>query len=403
MDNKARINKEEDKPRRKFLQQTVLAGAGVMLVNPLKIFSGNTNLKTNNIMTKNIKTKGYAATDESGKLSPWEFERRPVGDDDVLIDVKYASICHSDIHQEKGHWGKQIYPQVPGHEIVGIVAAVGKNVTKFKVGDRAGVGCMVDSCMECDSCTHGEEQFCDNGKTLFTYGYPTKEEPTGISQGGYSDKIVVRDHFAVHIPEHISFEEAAPLLCAGITTYSPLMRAQFKIGDKVGVAGIGGLGHLAVKIAASKGAEVYAFTTSADKVNDIKSFGAKEVIVVDDELKALQAYNKKLDYMISTIPYEFNVGAYAACVKPYGTFTFVGMPEAFQITLSNIALASSRVNYNSSLIGGIPETQEVIHYCADNGIRPQIEIIKAEQINEAWEKVVNKEARYRYVIDAATF
>ncbi|MEZ4898960.1 MAG: zinc-binding dehydrogenase, partial [Saprospiraceae bacterium] len=208
---------------------------------------------------------------------------------------------------------------------------------------------------------------------------------------------------AVHIPDHIRFEDAAPLLCAGITTYSPLMKAQFKLGDKVGVAGIGGLGHLAVKLAVAKGAEVYAFTTSPDKAEDIKSWGAKEVIVVDQAFNNLQAYTKKLDYMICTIPYQFNAGPYVACVKPYGTFTYVGMPEGFQINLSNIALASSRVKFNASLIGGIPETQEVIHFCADNGIKPEIQIIKAEEINTAWERVVNREARYRYVIDAATF
>ncbi|WP_288369705.1 NAD(P)-dependent alcohol dehydrogenase [uncultured Algoriphagus sp.] len=350
-----------------------------------------------------IKARGYAAIDESGILKPFEFERRSLGDDDILIDIKFASICHSDIHQEKGHWGKQIYPQVPGHEIVGIVSAVGKNVTKFKLGDRAGVGCMVDSCMECNSCTHGEEQFCERGQTLFTYGFPTNEEPTGITQGGYSDKIVVRDHFAVHIPEEISFEEAAPLLCAGITTYSPLMKADFKLGDKVGVAGIGGLGHMAVKIAVSKGAEVYAFTTTADKMEDIKSWGAKEVIVVDETFQSMQAYNKVLDYMICTIPYEFNVTPYIMSVKPYGTFTLVGMPINSEITINNLMLSFARVNFNASLIGGIPETQEVIDYCSENGIRPTIEIISAEQINEAWEKVVNKEARYRYVIDAGTF
>lgn len=381
-----------------------MMGAGVTLANPMQLFSQNTNTDNDPIdMEKNIKTRGYAATDTSGKLSPYEFERRPVGDDDILIDIKYASICHSDIHQEKGHWGPQKYPQVPGHEIVGVVAAVGKNVTKFKVGDRAGVGCMVDSCMECDSCTHGEEHFCERGETVFTYGYPMASEPTGISQGGYSNKIVVRDHFAVHIPEHISFQEAAPLLCAGITTYSPLMDAQLQVGEKVGVAGIGGLGHMAIKLAVSKGAEVYAFTTSADKAEDIKSWGAKEVIVVDDQFKNLQPYAKQLDYMICTIPYQFNTAPYIACVKPYGHFTYVGMPEGFQINMNNIALASSRVNFNSSLIGGIPETQEVVHYCADNGITPEIQIINADQINEAWENVVNKKARYRYVIDAATF
>ena len=385
--------------RRTFVQQTALAGAGIMLAGPLAIFAQAGTLVPS---AKTIKSKGYAAKDASGKLSHWSFERRAVGDNDILIDIKFASICHSDIHQMKGDWGVQQYPQVPGHEIAGIVAAVGKNVTKFKVGDRAGVGCMVNSCMTCESCTHGEEQFCDNGKTVFTYGYPEKSSPSGIPQGGYSNNIVVRDHFAVHIPEHISLEQAAPLLCAGITTYSPIINANFKIGDKVGVAGIGGLGHLAVKIAASKGAEVYAFTTSADKVKDILSFGAKEVIVIDD-LSKLKPYKGILDYMISTIPAQYDVAAYASVVKPYGFYTQVGMPVGFELNLSNIGLANSRVNFNASLIGGIPQTQEVIHYCADNNVLPQIQIIKAEQINDAWTKVLNKQARYRYVIDAATF
>jgi alcohol dehydrogenase (NADP+)/uncharacterized zinc-type alcohol dehydrogenase-like protein len=342
-----------------------------------------------------IETKGYAAFDETGVLKPWTFNRRPVGDDDVLIEIKAASICHSDIHQEKGHWGAQQYPQVPGHEIAGIVTQVGKNVTKFKVGDRAGVGCMVDGCTTCEN----EEQYTPG--TLFTYGYPDKREPTGISQGGYSTHIVVRDHYAVHIPDDLSFEHAAPLLCAGITTYSPIMRADFKTGDKVGVAGIGGLGHMAVKFAVSRGAEVYAFTTTADKVSDIKKMGAKEVIVVDD-INKLYEVKDKMDYMISTIPYQYDVAAYASVVKPYGFYTQVGMPEGFKITLNNLGLSFSRVNFNASLIGGMKETQDVVDYCAKNKIYPQIEVIKAEEITAAWKKVENKEARYRYVIDTTT-
>lgn len=393
------MNQEKNSSRREFLRQSAFFGAGVLLAGSNRIFAERLQGETS---IKNIAAKGYAAKDASGILSPWEFERRPVGDHDILIEIKYASICHSDIHQMKGDWGPQQYPQVPGHEIVGIVAAVGKNVTKFKVGDRAGVGCMVDSCMECESCTHGEEHFCDNGQTLFTYGYPDKTSPSGISQGGYATNIVVRDHFAVHIPEHISLQEAAPLLCAGITTYSPLMNANFKIGDKVGVAGIGGLGHMAIKLAVSKGAEVHAFTTSPDKVKDILAFGAKEAIVVDDVSK-LNPYKGKLDYMISTIPAQYDVAAYASVVKPYGFYTQVGMPVGFALTLSNIGLAVTRVNFNASLIGGMPETQEVVHYCADNQVLPQIQIINAKQINDAWTKVLNKEARYRFVIDAATF
>ncbi len=389
---------KSDHSRRKFILQTAIAGAGLTLAAPGKVFA-QTSRKMR--AGKNIQSKGYAARDASGILSLWEFERRPVGDNDILIEIKYASICHSDIHQMKGDWGQQQYPQVPGHEIAGIVTSVGKKVTKFRVGDRAGVGCMVDSCLECGSCRHGEEQFCDNGKTLFTYGNPDKTAPSGVTQGGYSNNIVVRDHFAVRIPNHISLEQAAPLLCAGITTYAPLMKANFRKGDKVGVAGIGGLGHLAVKLAASKGAEVYAFTTSADKTKDILSFGAREVIVVND-LAKLRAYKGKLDYMIATIPVQYDVAAYASTVKVNGFYTQVGMPVGFNLTLSNIGLANTRVNFNASLIGGIPETQEVVNYCADHKIFPQIQIIKAADVNDAWAKVLDKQARYRFVIDTET-
>ncbi|QKF82608.1 NAD(P)-dependent alcohol dehydrogenase [Halarcobacter ebronensis] len=345
-------------------------------------------------MNNTVKTRGYAAFDESGVIKPWEFERRAVGDDDILIEIKAASICHSDIHQEKGHWGKQQYPQVPGHEIAGVVTQVGKNVIKFKIGDRAGVGCMVNGCTTCE-----EEQY--EPDTKFTYGYPEKKEPTGITQGGYSTHIVVRDHYAVHLPENISFEKLAPLLCAGITTYSPIIKADIKKGDKVAIAGIGGLGHMAVKLAVSKGTEVYAFTTTADKVEDIKKMGAKEVIVVDDTKKLYQ-YAGQMDYMICTIPYQFDVASYASVVKPYGYFTMVGMPVGFQITLNNLMLAASRVNFNASLIGGMKETQEMVDYCAKNNILPEIQIIKASEITQAWKNVEEKKARYRYVIDTAT-
>ncbi|MCG3665301.1 NAD(P)-dependent alcohol dehydrogenase [Aliarcobacter butzleri] len=378
--------------RREFIKNTAIVGAGLMFFKPSEILA---NENKGYIMNKTVLTKGYAAFDESGVLKPWTFERRPVGDDDILIEIKAASICHSDIHQEKGHWGKQQYPQVPGHEIAGVVTQVGKNVTKFKVGDRAGVGCMVNGCTTCE-----EEQY--QADTKFTYGYPEEKEPTGITQGGYSTHIVVRDHFAVHLPSNISFEKAAPLLCAGITTYSPLMKADIKKGDKVAVAGIGGLGHLAVKIAVSKGAEVYAFTTSANKVDDIKKFGAKEVIVVGDDTKKLHQYAGQMDYMICTIPYQFDVATYASVVKPYGYFTMVGMPIGFEITLSNIGLAFNRVNFNASLIGGIKETQEMVDYCAKNNILPEIQMIKAQEITQAWKNVEDKKARYRYVIDTAT-
>jgi uncharacterized zinc-type alcohol dehydrogenase-like protein len=296
--------------RRKFIQQTAMAGAGIMLANPLQVFSQTNQSQS---MDTNINSKGFAGKDEHGKLVPWSFERRPVGDNDVLIDIKYSSICHSDIHTIRGHWGKQSYPQVPGHEIAGIVSAVGKNVTRFKVGDKAGVGCMVDSCMQCESCKHGEEHHCETTGMVGTYGTPQKSSPTGITQGGYSTNIVVRDHFAIKIHNNIDLQHAAPLLCAGITTYSPMMKFSMKKGDKIGVVGIGGLGHMAIKLAVSKGAEVFAFTTSPSKVNDIKGFGATEVIVVDSADK-LKQWKGKLDYMISTVPYAYEMSPYIDCV-----------------------------------------------------------------------------------------
>jgi len=384
--------------RRKFIQQTAIASAGLILAGPLQFFA-QTNNKT---MSKNIKSKGYAGKDVAGVMVPWNFERRAVGDNDILIEIKYSGICHSDIHTIKGHWGPQKYPQVPGHEIAGIVTAVGKNVTKFKVGDKAGVGCMVDSCMKCESCKNGEEHHCETTGMVGTYGVPDKTSPMGITQGGYANNIVVTEHFAIKIPESIDLKYAAPLLCAGITTYSPMMKINFKKGDKIGVIGIGGLGHLAVKLAVSKGAEVYAFTTSPSKVNDIKNFGAKEVIVVKSA-EDLKPYKGKLDFMISTVPYAYDMSPYIDCVKKYGYFTQVGQPINGELTINNFNMIFNRVNFNGSLIGGIPETQEVMDYCAEKKIYPQIEIIKASKINKAWDKVVNKEARYRYVIDATTF
>ena len=392
-------NKNSNPSRRKFIHQTSIAGAGVMLANSTQLFSQKN--KTNNMST-NLKSKGYAGKDEQGNLTLWNFERRPVGDDDILIDIKFSGICHSDIHTIKGHWGKQQYPQVPGHEIAGIVAAVGKNVTKFKVGDKAGVGCMVNSCMQCDSCKSGDEQHCETTGMVGTYGTPEKSSPTGITQGGYSNNMVVTEHFAIKIPASIELQYAAPLLCAGITTYSPLMKVKVKKGDKIGVVGIGGLGHMAIKLAVSKGAEVYAFTTSPSKVNDIKGFGAKEVIVVHSG-EDLKPWFGKLDFMISTVPYAYEVSNYISCVKPYGYFTQVGQPINGELTINNTNMIFNRVNFNGSLIGGIPETQEVMDYCAKHNIYPQIQIIKADEINDVWNKVVNKEARYRYVIDAATF
>ncbi len=396
----AKKTENKDKSRREFIKTSAVAGAGLALAPPFSLFSQQLH---NNIMSQNIQARGYAGTNEKNPLTAWKFERRPVGDNDILIDIKFSGICHSDIHTIKGHWGPQKYPQVPGHEIAGIVTAVGKNVTKFKVGDKAGVGCMVNSCMECDSCKNGEEHHCETGGMVGTYGSPEKSSPSGITQGGYSNNIVVTEHFAIKIPESIELKFAAPLLCAGITTYSPMMQYDaLKGNNKVGVIGIGGLGHMAVQLAVSKGAEVYAFTTSPEKNEDIKKFGAKEIILVNSS-EDLKPWKGKLDYMISTVPYAYEMSPYIDCVKPYGYFTQVGQPVGGALEINNFNMIFNRVNFNGSLIGGIPETQEVMDYCAENKIYPQIEIIRADQINEAWEKVVNKEARYRYVIDASTF
>src|SRR5437667_9017510 len=392
---------EHIESRRQFIQKSAVLGTGVLLAGP-----GGQRLFAQGNQTpdpaKRVASNGYAARDTSGKLSSWTFDRRPVGDEDILIDIKVSGICHSDIHQLRGDWGPQKYPQVPVHEIAGVVAAVGKNVTRFKVSDHAGVGCMVDSCGTCESCKHGEEQHCDTGGTLFTYGYPDKTSPTGITQGGYANNIVVKERFAIPLPKTIRLQDAAPLLCAGITTSSPLVTASIKKGDKVGVAGIGGLGHLAIKLAVAKGAEVYAFTTSPSKVDDIRRFGAKEVVVVDS-VEKLKPYNKSLDYMISTIPVSYNVAAYASLVKPYGNYTQVGMPVKGEVTINNFVMNRNRVRYSTSLIGGIPQTQEVIDHCAKKTIYLEVQVIKASEANDTWDKIINKEARYRYVIDAATF
>ncbi|RZK40030.1 MAG: NAD(P)-dependent alcohol dehydrogenase [Pedobacter sp.] len=385
--------------RRKFIHQSTLAGAGLILAGSIKTLAQTENIMN---MSSNIASKGYAGKDVKGTMVPWNFERRAVGDNDILIDIKFSGICHSDIHTIKGHWGPQQYPQVPGHEIAGIVTAIGKNVTKFKIGDKAGVGCMVNSCMKCESCKNGEEHHCETTGMVGTYGSPEKSSPTGITQGGYANNVVVTEHFAIKIPESIDLKFAAPLLCAGITTYSPMMKVKFKKGDKIGVVGIGGLGHIAVKLAVSKGAEVYAFTTSSSKVDDIKGFGAKEVIVVKSA-EDLKPWKGKLDFMISTVPYAYEMSPYIDCVKPYGSFTQVGQPINGALEINNFNMIFNRVNFNGSLIGGIPETQEVMDYCAENKIYPQIQLIKASEINVAWDKVVNKEARYRYVIDAETF
>ncbi len=378
--------------RRLFIKQTAALAVTATVPSALQVLPDNS-------LSEKIPTKGFAANNTSGILSPFRFDRRPVGDNDVQIEIMYCGVCHSDIHSVRSEWKTEKYPLVPGHEIAGIVVKVGKNVTKFKIGDHAGVGCMVDSCGVCISCTAGHEQYCDKNETVFTYGAPDKILG-GITQGGYSKTIVVKDSFVINIPMSMDLKTAAPILCAGVTTFSPILAWQVKKGMTVGIAGIGGLGHMAIKLAVAKGADVIAFTTSPSKVADIKRFGAKEVVVVDD-ISKLTPYTRKMDYMISTIPAKFNIDAYLPLVKRNATFTQLGI-GAQPLSVNMGALTHTRVNFIGSLIGGIAETQEVINFCALNNIAPEIELINIKDINDTMNNVVAKKARYRYVIDMAT-
>lgn len=346
----------------------------------------------------NIKSIGYAGKNTTDDLERWEFERKALGEYDMLIDIKYCGVCHSDIHFVRGDYGMPQFPMVPGHEIAGIVREIGASVTKFKVGDRVGVGCIYSSCGKCVNCYHGEEHLCNEGM-IFTYGDPDPESPTGITQGGYSTNYVINENYALKIPDNMSLEHAAPLLCAGITTYSPMMRHRVRPGDKLAVIGIGGLGHIAIKLAMSLGAEVYAFTTSESKIDSIINMGVKEVILVDC-IEKIAHFEGKMDYVICTIPYQFDLYLYASIVRPHGYFTLIGMPAGdFCDSITNFSLACSRINYSASFIGGIPETHEVLNYCAENKITPDIQIISPEEINKAWQNVIDKKSYFRYVID----
>jgi alcohol dehydrogenase (NADP+)/uncharacterized zinc-type alcohol dehydrogenase-like protein len=378
--------------RRSFIKKTGSLIALASLAGPIDILGNANNVP------QNIKTKGYAARVENGILSSYDFERRTLQDDDVQVKILYCGVCHSDIHTVRGHWGPAHYPLVPGHEMTGCVVAVGKNVTRFKVGDRAGVGTVVDSCGTCHSCKEGQEQYCDNRPT-FTYNSPDKILG-GYTQGGYSKTIIVKEHFVFNIPDNMDLSAAAPLLCAGITTYAPIIKWKVREGMRVGVAGIGGLGHIAIKLAALKGADITAFTTSPSKIDDIKRFGASKVVVVDD-VKVLRDHIGTMDFLISTIPQKYNLSRYVRVVKRNGVFSQVGLPGG-SYSINSMVLMSS-VNITGSMVGGVAETQEMINYCAKNNIAPEVSMIDIKDINNAFDKVVNKEARYRYVIDMSKF
>lgn len=353
--------------------------------------------------TDSIPTHGFAAFDESGVFHPYEFNRHAVGDDEIQIEILYSGICHSDLHNVHGDWRKEEYPMVPGHEIAGRVVAVGKDVTKFKVGDYAGVGCIINSCHVCDYCLNGQEHYCSESVSTYHDHDPYHDnEPT---QGGYSDNIVVSQDYAIAIPANADMEKVAPLLCAGITTYSPIKYAGVKSGDKVGVAGFGGLGNMAVKYLKALGADVTVFDISEDKREAAKEMGASRYVNVNDST-AMASIANEFDFIISTIPSAYDPMTYMKMLKWNGQMCIVGIPSAKdmpQISMrSFIGMANRRLF--GSRIGSIGETQEMMDYSVAHGIYPDVEVIKADAdlITDAYEKVKKGEVKFRYVIDMST-
>lgn len=345
-----------------------------------------------------IKSKGYVAKKAGADLKPFDFERRDLRENDVLIEITYCGICHSDLSQVKNEWGIGIFPMVPGHEIVGKIVEVGSGVTKFKVGDLAGVGCIVDSCRECENCHAGSEQFCNKG---MIWTYSSQEYDTeNVTQGGYSDKIVVKEDFVLRISPDVDLSKTAPLLCAGITTYSPLKRWGVGPGKKVGIVGLGGLGHMAIKIAKALGAEVVLFTHSKNKVDAAKKLGADDVVISSDESQ-MQAHMNSLDFILDTVSAKHPVDAYLSLLKLDGVMVFVGLPGE-PLALNVFSLCMPRRKLTGSLIGGIQETQEMLDFCAEHKIHADVELIPITSVNEAFKRLEKGDVKYRFVIDLST-
>ncbi|UOK73497.1 NAD(P)-dependent alcohol dehydrogenase [Ancylobacter polymorphus] len=343
-----------------------------------------------------FKARAWAAPDKAARFAPTEINRRGIGPKDVRIDVLYAGICHSDIHTARAEWGPPAsYPVVPGHEIVGRVTAIGNAVTKFRVGDIAGVGVMVDSCGTCENCLADREQNCLNGAT-FTYDSPDKVSG-GLTYGGYSTALVVAEHFGIRIPPGVNLAGMAPILCAGITTFSPMQHWRLQRGQRVAVIGLGGLGHMAVKLAVARGAEVTVFTTTPGKVEDARRFGAREAVLWSDQA-AFGRLANHFDLMIATVPKAFPVQQFMNLLKLDATLVNVGALEDLN-GLNGMANGFGRKSLAGSMVGGIAETQEVVDYCVARNISADVEIIRPDQINMAWDRVVNKDVRYRFVID----
>ena len=341
-----------------------------------------------------MKVKGYAAQSAKAILGPFSFERREPGDHDIVIDIKYCGICHTDIHQVGDEWGGSMFPMVPGHEITGIVSKTGPKVTRYKVGDSVGVGCFVDSCRKCDACNKNLEQYCTNGMVTT---YNGTEKNGTITQGGYSEKIVVDENYVLKIPQSLPLDRAAPLLCAGITLYSPLMHWKAGPGKKVAIIGLGGIGHMGIKIAHALGAEVTVLSHSLKKQEDGKRLGADHFYATSDPatFEKLKGY---FDLIINTVSAELDWNQYLELLSLDGSMVVVGIPEK-QTPVGSFPLVAGRRSLAGSLIGGIKETQEMLDFCAKNNIASEIELIPIQKVNEAYKRILASDVRYRFVID----
>lgn len=346
-----------------------------------------------------MKVKGLAAHKAGGPLEPFEFERRALGANDVGFQITYAGICHSDIHQVREEWGPALFPMVPGHEIVGVVSEIGSSVTKFKVGDRIGVGVFIDSCRKCAPCKSGLQQYCDEGMTGTYNGY--ERDGKTIAFGGYSNGFVIDEDYAVTIPSNLDMAGVAPLLCAGITLYSPIKHFKVGPGMKVAVMGLGGLGHMGVKFAAAMGAEVTVLSHSEGKRSDALRMGAKDFVVIKDK-EELKALRRRFDLVLNTISVLVDLNAYLGILKIDGTMVIIGLPDS-PYAVNAGALLDGRKSLTGSMIGGMPELQEMIDFAGKHNIVSDIEVVSADYVDKAYERTVASDVKYRFVIDASSF
>ena len=346
-----------------------------------------------------MNTKGYAAISAGSELVPFEFDRREVGAHDVELDIKYSGICHSDIHQAREEWGPAIFPMVPGHEIAGVVTSIGSSVTKFKVGDHIGVGVFVDSCRTCEQCQKGLQQYCENGMTGTYNGY--ERDGSTVAMGGYCNRFVVNEDYAVQVPANLPLDGVAPLLCAGITLYSPIKHWNVGPGKKVAVMGLGGLGHMGVKFSVALGAEVTVLSHSPAKEADAKAMGAHHFVSTKDP-ENFKAISKSFDVILNTVSAEIDINQYLNLLKLDGTLVTIGLPgKPYSVHAGS--LLSGRRSLAGSMIGGIPETQEMLDFCGKHNILSDVEVIKADYINKAYERTIASDVKYRFVIDASSF